>query len=117
MLRRKKKYTRLQDNQSVEIPTEFNLEQNSPNPFAGQTRICFSVPRPGHVKIMVYNHPEELRCVLHDGSLEPGSYRLTWDGTDAEGRPLKPGSYVYCLQAEGFIASRRLAIKNGNHNS
>lgn len=111
MIRREKSHKLLRDNQSLDMPTEFNLEQNSPNPFTGQTGISFSVPRPGDVKIMVYNPREELQCILHDGHLEPGSYRLTWDGSDAAGRPLKPGSYVYCLQAAGFIATRRLAIK------
>lgn len=110
MFRREKTHKLLQETQSLEMPGEFNLAQNSPNPFSGQTAICFSVPRPGNIKIMVYNYREELQCTLHDGYLEPGSYRLIWNGSGSESRPLKPGSYHYCLQAEGFFVTRKLTI-------
>lgn len=111
MLRREKNYTLTELEQSPEIPREFYLAQNSPNPFTGQTAISFFIPRPGNVKILVYDNREELQCVLHDNHLKPGYYRLIWKGTDAGQHPLKPGSYNYCLQAAGFFATRKLTIK------
>lgn len=113
MLKREKTQKLTRENQLLEMPLEFNLEQNHPNPFAGQTGICFSIPRPGNIKIMVYNNREELQCILHQGHLDPGNYRLIWDGTDTDNRPLKPGSYNYCLQAEGFFVTRKLTIAQG----
>ncbi len=99
-------------NQPQNSAAEFSLDQNTPNPFSGQTSICFSVPRSGNIRIIVYNRREDLQCILHNGHLAPGSYRLMWDGTDAESRALKPGSYSYCLAAEGVFVTRKLTIKN-----
>jgi len=100
------------DNKSVNGSTEFRLEQNTPNPFGAQTVIRFSVPRRCDVKLVVYNLREELVCVLHEGQFIPGCYLAEWEGTDGEGQRLKNGSYVYRLEADGFVATRRLKIGN-----
>lgn len=110
MLRKAKNHRLVRDNRPPEEPAEYLLAQNSPNPFRIQTGIGFSVPRPGRVKIMVFNHREEQQCILHDGHLDPGCYRLIWNGVDADNHPLKPGSYDYCLQAGDFFATRKLII-------
>jgi hypothetical protein len=110
---RKKKTARLsRDDKSINGPAEFRLEQNSPNPFNTQTIIRFSVPRQCDVKLVVYNLREELLCILHQGQLTTGRYIVDWQGMDAEGQRLKNGSYVYRLEADGFVATRRLKIGN-----
>ena len=93
------------------IPKGFHLEQNRPNPFSTHTTIYFSIPRQCSIKIIVYCRLEEPVSVLFDGQLSPGKYELNWDGTDSGGQRLKQGDYFYFLETEGFIASRRLTIK------
>ena len=102
------------DGKFAGIPGEFYLEQNIPNPFSKQTRICFSIPRQCAIKLVIYNLHEEVESVLYDGDLSPGKYNMIWYGSDANGYPLKDGSYVYYLEAESFLASRRLTIRR-NH--
>lgn len=100
------------DDKTHYIPDEFRLDQNSPNPFNMRTTINFSVPRRCAVKLVVYDLREELVSVLHNGQLTPGHYSLEWDGMDIDGQRLRNGSYVYRLEAEGFVATRRLKIGN-----
>jgi hypothetical protein len=92
------------------IPDKFHLEQNIPNPFNIQTAICFSVPQQCSIKLVVHNLHEEMESVLFSGEVSPGKYNIIWNGSDENGYPLKNGSYVYSLEADGFISSRRLRI-------
>lgn len=113
MLHKKNTANLSKDDKTLNTPDEFRLDQNSPNPFNIRTTIHFSTPRQCNVKLVVYNLREELMCILHKGQLSPGRYILEWDGMDAEGQRLKNGSYVYRLEADGFVATRRLKIGNG----
>ncbi len=42
-------------NVDVELPLEYTLEQNYPNPFNPSTKINYSIPEDGFVKLAVYN--------------------------------------------------------------
>ncbi|MFZ0452978.1 MAG: hypothetical protein WCE54_02960 [Ignavibacteriaceae bacterium] len=98
------------DESLLDIPKGFNLEQNTPNPFSTRTTICFTIPRQCSVKLVVYSLLEEKVSVLFNGLLSEGKYNITWDGTDSESHRLKNGGYVYFLEAESFVASRRMTI-------
>ena len=111
MFRKNKSCIISRDEKFAGIPGEFHLEQNIPNPFNTQTTICFSIPRQCTVKLVIYNLHEEIESVLYNGELSPGKYNMIWYGKDSNGYLLKNGSYVYYLEAERFLASRRLTIR------
>ena len=111
MFHKNKSSTISRDDKFAGIPGEFHLEQNVPNPFNTKTTICFSIPRQCNVKLVIYNLHEEVESVLYNRELSPGKYSMIWHGSDANGYPLKDGSYLYYLEAESFIASRRLTIR------
>lgn len=98
------------ENQSG-IPKGFHLEQNTPNPFNTQTTIYFTIPRQCKIKLVVYCRLEDPVSVLYDGELSPGSYKITWNGSDNEGQHLKASDYIYFLVTEGFVASRKMTVK------
>ena len=112
MFNKNKSFTLRKDESQTNIPAEFHLEQNIPNPFSIKTYISFSIPRQCTIKLVVYCRLEEPVSVLYNGTISPGKYFIIWDGKDGEGNQLKIGSYVYSLEAEGFVASRKLIIKN-----
>ncbi len=112
MFNKNKSFILKKDESQPDIPDEFHLEQNTPNPFSTHTTICFSIPRQCRIKLVVYCHLEEAVSVLFNGQITPGKYEITWDGTDSDGVRLKSGGYVYFLESEGFVASRRLIIKD-----
>ncbi len=110
MFQKNKSTVLIRDEKSIDTPGEFHLEQNTPNPFSAQTTISFSIPRPCSAKLVVYSILEEEVSILFGGWLYPGKYHITWDGTDTDGQHLKSGGYVYFLETESFVASRRLTI-------
>ena len=51
------------------------------------------------VSVDVFNSLGQRVKVLVDGqNLEPGSYRVFWDGRDDHGRPVGSGVYIYRLR-------------------
>ena len=42
------------------------------------------------------------------GPLAAGEHRLTWDGRDAQGRPVATGVYVYRLQVDDQTLTRKM---------
>ncbi|WP_420456079.1 Ig-like domain-containing protein [Rubrivirga sp.] len=87
-----------------------SLGQSQPNPTAGPTSIPFSLAEPGPVRLAVYDVLGREVAVIVDQDLGPGSYELSWDGTDALGRALSPGTYVYRLNAGTFSAVQQLTL-------
>ena len=63
-------------------PTVFALQQAFPNPFNPETRISFSVPRPSHVTLTLYNVQGQFVGTLYDQQARAGDYTVTWNGTD-----------------------------------
>lgn len=89
------------------VPTRAALFQSRPNPFRSGTVIAFDLPRPGRVRLRVFNLSGRLVTTLVDGNLEAGSYSLPWRGVDGAGSRVAPGIYFYRLDAPGFTATRK----------
>lgn len=97
-------------NELAEIPTHFELGQNYPNPFNPSTTISFSVPKTGEVTLSIYNLRGQLVRTLVSGVIQVGRHRVVWDGADERGARAASGIYVYRMQADGFVASRKLVL-------
>ena len=92
-------------------PERLTLHPASPNPFRGSTAIEFTVPHPGaHVEIVVYNLAGQRIATLIDGSLPPGSTRLTWNGRDERGRRIASGVYFCVARAGGDRSERKILL-------
>jgi hypothetical protein len=87
------------------LPTGYRLEQNSPNPFNPVTAIQFAVPHESQVRLKVYNLAGQEVAALVDQPLAPGAYRINWDASR-----LVSGVYIYRLEAEGFVQTKRLLL-------
>jgi hypothetical protein len=84
------------------------LGQNSPNPFAGDTRIDFSLEQPARVKLSVLDITGRRVAVLAQGALGAGNHHALWDGRTADGRLAPSGAYWYVLRTEGGEISARM---------
>jgi hypothetical protein len=92
------------------IPQRYQLNQNYPNPFNSSTIIKYDIPRTTQVQLVIYDIlGKEIRRLV-DGYLNPGSYRVYWDGLDQQNRPVASGVYVYQITAKNFRAVRKLVI-------
>jgi hypothetical protein len=100
--------TGISDNSNV--PTEFALDQNFPNPFNPSTQIRFMIPHEGQVKLSVFDLlGQEIRVLLH-GPLPAGQHTLAWDGRGASGESAPSGVYFYRLTHGDRQVTRKLLL-------
>jgi hypothetical protein len=93
-----------------DIPSQLVLPQNRPNPFNPQTEIAFTVHRAGWGTLRVYDVKGNLVRTLVDGHQVVGSHAVTWDGRDDAGRQAPSGVYVYRLQVNDQVGSRKMLL-------
>ena len=86
------------------------LSANRPNPFNPATTINFQMPRSGEVALRVYDPAGRLVRTLVAGRLEAGSHSAPWDGTDAGGRAVGSGVYLYKFSALGETLTGRMTL-------
>ena len=89
---------------------DYELLRNYPNPFNPSTTIQFVLQRPGDVSLKIYNLRGQLVATLHQGALVAGRHQMVWDGKDARGLQVTSGVYVSLLEADGFVATRKLTL-------
>ncbi|UCG61661.1 MAG: T9SS type A sorting domain-containing protein [Candidatus Zixiibacteriota bacterium] len=87
------------------IPDDIELLPNYPNPFNPTTEVSFGLPRPGHVKIEIFNITGQRHCKLVDAELSAGYHTYTWNGSDAAS-----GIYLCRLSTEDKVITRRMLL-------
>ena len=91
-------------------PAGLSLSRPSPNPASGQTRIGFSLPAQGHVRISVYGVAGERVRTLLDADRGAGEGSVSWDARDDGGRTVRPGAYFYRLEFAGRTLTSRVVM-------
>ncbi|MBC8401874.1 MAG: DUF4185 domain-containing protein [Candidatus Marinimicrobia bacterium] len=83
---------------TTNIPKDFILHQNYPNPFNPSTRIVYSLNHRSEVKLTIYDLlGREVRSLL-SATLQPGEWKITWEGRDNYGREVSAGIYLYQIK-------------------
>ena len=100
--------TAVSNDTSDEVPNEFVLHGNYPNPFNPTTTIRYEIATPGAVSLTVYNVLGQQVAELVSGSQRAGVYEVRWDGTDASGRVAASGVYLYRLTLDGQQSESRI---------
>ena len=90
---------------SSEIPGEYKLHNNYPNPFNPSTKIKFDIPKMSATRLVIYDILGKEVAVLLSQNLEPGFYELEWN---AEG--LSSGVYFYKIESENFTQVKRMLL-------
>lgn len=92
------------------VPTQYDLSQNFPNPFNPSTRIRFDLPNSENVQLRVYDIlGREVRTLVNE-RYDGGSYMVTWDGKNDYGRQVATGVYIYQLRAGNFISTKKMLM-------
>jgi len=95
----------------ADIPKDFVLEQNFPNPFNPETAIRFGLPQQSMVTIKIFDLAgREIATLLDDFQLPAGLHQRMWDGRDAQGRVVVSGIYFYQLIAGNFFRTMKMAL-------
>jgi hypothetical protein len=88
----------------------YKLEQNYPNPFNPTTKISFTVPTSGNVKIRIFDVMGNLVKEVYNQNVVPGQYSAVWSGDDARGNKVASGIYFYKLEAQNFTVSKKMIL-------
>ena len=92
------------------LPDRFALSQNYPNPFNPATEIRFDLPTRSHVTLSVYNLLGQRVRALLDEERGAGTWTVTWNGTDENGRAVSSGMYFFKMDAGSFTATRKMIL-------
>lgn len=92
------------------IPMEFALHQNYPNPFNPITNIRYDLPEDGMVNIAVYDMLGKQVRTLVNTHQDAGFKTISWDATNDQGNPVSAGVYLYQIQTEGFVKTKKLVL-------
>ena len=83
----------------------YHLAQNYPNPFNPTTILKFSLPERSIVSLKIYSIlGREIKTLIND-ELPAGIYEKEFDGSG-----LSSGVYIYSIQANGFMQSKKMIL-------
>ena len=87
------------------VPSQYELMQNYPNPFNATTKIGFSVPEKGNVKLSILNLLGEELLVLLNEEKEAGYHAINFNANE-----LSSGVYFYKIQIEKFTDTKKMVL-------
>lgn len=92
------------------IPNQYYLSNNYPNPFNPVTTFKFGLPEESKVTLIVYNILGQKVYEATRNNLQAGVYTFDFDASD-----LSSGIYIYSIHAVGisgknFIASKKMVL-------
>ena len=90
---------------NISTVKDYELSQNYPNPFNPTTKITFNIPEAGNVKLAIYNLLGQEVKVLVNGFTEAGNHTVDFAGSN-----LASGIYLYKIEANGFIQTRKMTL-------
>ncbi|MEJ2634031.1 MAG: FlgD immunoglobulin-like domain containing protein [Calditrichia bacterium] len=102
--------TSVEDNGRGSVITEFALGANYPNPFNPVTRIQYSIPGSGHVRLGIFNSLGQKVRTLVSREMPAGKYEIEWDGKDDHGKSLPSGIYFYRLQTGAHSQTNKMLL-------
>ncbi|MFZ5947635.1 MAG: T9SS type A sorting domain-containing protein [Stygiobacter sp.] len=88
-----------------ELPTQFELSQNFPNPFNPETKISYTLPKESNVSLKVYDVLGDEVAKLVNEVKQAGVYNVTFNAKN-----LTSGLYIYKLQAENYIQTKKMML-------
>ena len=93
-----------------QFPTDYALSQNYPNPFNPETTIRYALPRPGRVRLWIFDVRGALVRRLVDGKVGAGHHEIRWDGRDAYQQVVASGVYLIRIEAGSFVEQKKMIL-------
>ncbi len=93
-----------------DIPKEYSLVGNYPNPFNPTTTIVFRLPECTDVTIEVFDMIGRSVKTLYSGTQKPGEYLLSWDGINNNGSKVSSGVYFYKMKTHAYVCTKKMLL-------
>lgn len=97
-------------NDPENMPKDFRLYANYPNPFNPETQIRFDLGTDSQVKMVIYDILGRQIRTLTNQYYGAGSHVLTWDGTNNQNQMVGSGVYLYRIKAGNFVDHQKMIL-------
>jgi subtilisin family serine protease len=92
-----------------DLPNEFVLHNNYPNPFNGATTIIVEAPAAQEIEVAIFTLLGQRVRTLFNGLCSAGENRFVWrDGLDESGSRVASGVYIYRLKTPASLISNKM---------
>jgi hypothetical protein len=88
-----------------EIPKEYSMNQNWPNPFNPSTTIKYGLPEQAYVTLTIHNTLGQQVATLVNGQQKEGYHEVVFSNPN-----LPSGVYFYRLQAGTYSDTKKLLL-------
>ena len=93
------------------LPGDFKLEQNHPNPFNPITEIRYALPSAINVTLKIYNIlGQEVDVLIDNELIQAGWHTKIWDSKDAFGNNAASGIYFCRLTAGNKVITQKIML-------
>jgi len=92
------------------VPEQLKLYQNYPNPFNHTTVINFDLPKANELSLVIFDISGRQVASLLSGYQSRGVKQVTWSGLNDNGQSLSSGVYLYRLQVNKRVQTRKLIL-------
>ena len=86
------------------------MSQNFPNPFNPITTIIYELPQDSFVDVTVYDMLGNVVKNLVNTNQSSGYKSVQWDATNNQGELVSAGVYLYKIQAENFVDTKKMIL-------
>jgi hypothetical protein len=93
---------------SDELPARVTFARPYPNPVSGRVALSFNLPRPGPVRLSVFDLQGRRVAMLVDDVLPAGRQTASWSAEAGSDGPVPPGVYLAELRVDGERHTRRI---------
>ena len=93
-----------------QLPITLNLYNNFPNPFNPITTLRYDLPEDAMVNITIYNMMGRVVKTMVNTQQNAGFKSIQWNATNNAGKPVSAGLYLYTIQAEEFVQTKKMVL-------
>ena len=95
---------------SLNVPEQFVLYPNYPNPFNPITTIRYDLSKESFVDITVYDMLGNVVNNLVNTSESSGYKSVQWNVTNKQSEPVSSEVYLYKIQAGDFVDTKKMIL-------
>jgi len=93
-------------NDKKDFKASFSVNQNSPNPVNGLTKVNFNIQKPGNVILEVTTLTGQKLITMEKSNLSAGNYHFTIDGSQ-----LVSGVYFYTVKFNNESITHKMIVE------
>jgi len=102
--------TDIKDYAGDNLPLEFGIRGNYPNPFNPATSVKFAIDKPGRIELEVFDIlGRQVKTLASEFKL-PGVYEVVWDSKDNVGQQVASGIYFVRLVSGGQKSVMKMTL-------